>query len=376
MGKHPKVPKTLERKLLDLDDHLFLLREHLHCLRQGEAHLKALSAELRVLICFSSNTEGLLWRLVDELEVSDKLYLHVAGELKNEHSLARGIHLALMPIQYGGLGHPQLPPNYYSLRDLIKEHEAVFISGKGLTHEYLIKVIAQQMGSAHEDNGIEPTLVELGQIFFNGVEPYVPILAMDAKLTLQVGERVLEEAEEKVGFKRQTRAKDYGNLSIVVRFGLRQTVAGRIPLFRMRSYVSEVEIACLSGPLSLVFEVKKKGNVVKEIYAQYPDEWQFNTDAVFVFSYCSHKRLAHAISNDKSQDDGIECDIGYFHANEIRLEEVTKGYEEFVYKQFVLSYAQLLSPKDCLGILDLPPDAYGLWKFEDEAQQDEVFPTE
>jgi hypothetical protein len=116
--------------------------------------------------------------------------------------------------------------------------------------------------------------------------------------------------------------------------------------------------------------------VVKEIYAQYPDEWQFNTDAVFVFSYCSHKRLAHAISNDKSQDDGIECDIGYFHANEIRLEEVTKGYEEFVYKQFVLSYAQLLSPKDCLGILDLPPDAYGLWKFEDEAQQDEVFPTE
>jgi len=375
MSKHPRIKKPLKQKLSDLDDHLFLLRYNWHHLKEGKAYLKALSAELRVLICFSM-TEGLLWRLVDELEISDKVYLHVCGKLKKDHPFARSMRLALVPIKHGGLGHPQLPPAHYSLRELIKAHEAVFISGNGLTHEYLIKAIAQQMGSAHEDNGVETALSDLGQIFVNGVEPYIPVLSMDAELSLLVGERVLEEAERKVGFKRQSRSEDYGNLSICVRLGLRQTIVGRIPLFTMRSYVSDVKVVCFAGPLSLVFEVMKGVGLVKEIYAQYPDDWEFNTDAVFVLSYCSAKRLAHTITNNTPQDDGIECDVGYLHANEIRLEELPKGYEEFVYRQFVLSYSRLLSPKDALEILDLPPNAHGLWKYEDELQKKEVFPSE
>jgi hypothetical protein len=66
-GKTPRIPKTLEQKLADLDAHLFLLREHRSGLRESVAHLKDISAELRALICFSSNREGLLWRLADEL---------------------------------------------------------------------------------------------------------------------------------------------------------------------------------------------------------------------------------------------------------------------------------------------------------------------
>ena len=49
-----RIPKTVERKLADLDDHLSLLDEGVRRLQAGEsAYLKAISAELRVLVCYS-----------------------------------------------------------------------------------------------------------------------------------------------------------------------------------------------------------------------------------------------------------------------------------------------------------------------------------
>jgi hypothetical protein len=201
-----KVPKTVQQKIADLDDHLYLLRQHLNLLKDDEAHLKAISAELRVLVCFSSGTEGLLWRLVDELGVSDALYLHVAGNVNKNHPLAKGLNFVFVPIERGGQGDPALQPAYYSFRSIIKECEAVFVSGKGITHEYLIKAIAQQMGSAHEDDGLEPSLVDLGNIFLNGIQPYVPILAKDAEFILEIGERILQKAEKVLNFKKKERS--------------------------------------------------------------------------------------------------------------------------------------------------------------------------
>ena len=133
-----------------------------------------------------------------------------------------------------------LPKKYCSLyttiKEIMKRQEAVYIAGKGLSREYLIKAVAQQMGSAHEDEGIEPVLVELGDIFINGVQPYISI-----------------------------RAKQF-----------------------------------------------------------------------------------HAITNGEPQDEGILHDIGWLHANELKHEEITKGYEEFIYRNFLLLYGKLLSPRDTL----------------------------
>ena len=204
MGKRNRIPKTLMQKLSDLEEHLFLLHYHLTHIEEREAHTKGLVAELRVLVCFSSGTEGLLWRLTDELGISDVLYLHHLGRVDTEHPLARNLDFVLRPpLARGGQGDPQIPPNYWSLRSIIEKEEAVFVLGEGLTHEYLIKAVAQQMGSAHEDEGLEPSLVELQQIFVNGVQPYVPILKADADLTLELGTRVLDIAERERGFVRK-----------------------------------------------------------------------------------------------------------------------------------------------------------------------------
>jgi len=206
MRRQDRIPKNLEQKLSDLGEHLYLLSYHMSHLNEREAHLKTLAAELRVLVCFSraSGTEGLLWRLTDELDVSDKVYVHFLGCLDTQHPLAKGLDLFLLPpLCRGGQGEPGIPPNNWSLKYMLKKGDAIIVLGKQWTHEYLIKAIAQQMGSAHEDEGLEEVLVEMKDIFVNGVQPYIPILAADADLTLEVGSRVLNEAERKLLFVRK-----------------------------------------------------------------------------------------------------------------------------------------------------------------------------
>lgn len=198
MGDQSRIKKTLAHKLSDFDEHLFLLRESLNRINEREAHLKILAAELRVLVCLSSGTEGLLWRLIDEFGLSDEVYVHYLGRVNTGHPMARGLVLALIPpILRGGEGDPEIPPSHQSLKRMLKEGDAVFVMGKGLSHEYLIKAIAQQMGSAHEDEGLEPALDELQHIFVNGLNPYIPTLKADADLILELGERVLDEAEKR-----------------------------------------------------------------------------------------------------------------------------------------------------------------------------------
>ncbi len=369
-----RVPKTLEQKLLDLDAHLFLLREHLHKLRESPIHLKVISAELRTLVCFSSRTEGLLWRLTEELGVDDRIFLHVPGKLKQDHPLARGLQFSIIPIQRGGKGDPHLTPYYHSLKEVVKDSEALVAAGKPLTHEYLIKAIAQQMGTAHEDEGLEPAIVNLKSIFVGGVEPFVPVLATDAELTLEIGERVLELGERRTVFERQSHEHNYGDLSIVVRLRIKQHIAGRIPLLGFHSYVSDVDISVTTSPSGTVFTLSKHGSEARELLAKYPDDWVPGNDAVFVLSYCSRTRQARTITNGKAHEVVDSCDVGWVHAGELVLEQTDIDHIDFVEKHFLLTYERLISSQNSKSLYELPPNGYGLWKYSDEIEEEGAFP--
>lgn len=374
MGKRLRIPKTLEQKLSDLDAHLFLLREHWNGLRENTSHLKVISAELRALVCFSSDREGLLWRLADELGVDDNIFLHVPGKLKRDHPLAKGLHFAIVPIQRGGKGDPRLPPDHYPLKYIIKDCEALIVAGKPLTHEYLIKAVAQQMGTAHEDDGLEPALADLKSISINGIEPFVPVLATDAELTLEVGERILEHAEQHLGFKRQHHRHSYGDVSIALRLRIKQLLAGQIPLLCFRSYTSDVDIVCTAGPTGVCFNLKKHGKHVGELLSTYPKDWKPGHDAVFVFSYCSRTRQARTITNGVAHEIVDSFDLGWLHTSDLHIEQNNVEHIDFVEKQFLLTYERLLSSKDSQGLYELPPNGYGLWKYSDALEKQGVFP--
>ena len=206
MSHKVRHQKTLARKLRDLEDHLHFLNESLVKLVAGdEAYIKPLAAELRVLVCKASGTEGLLWRILDELKMPDAVHVHLAGNLDRAHPLARELQFVFAPVCRAGYGDPGLVPGHYSLRRIIKECEALVVSGIGYTHENLIRAVAEQMGSAHEDDGAAPHLIELSGIIVSNQPALIQVLMSNAELALEVGERALSDAESRGRFVRQSR---------------------------------------------------------------------------------------------------------------------------------------------------------------------------
>lgn len=372
-SRQNRSPKPLQQKLLDLDAHLFLLREHLHKLAESSSHLKVIAAELRTLVCRSSGTDGLLLRLSKELGVSDEVALHLPGNLIQDHPLAQGLEFMVAPIFRAGKGDPRLVPDNYSLQYVISKGEAVVALGKPLTHEYLIKAVAQQMGSAHEDEGLEPALIQLSGVFLNGLEPYVGVLATDAELSLEIGERVLEKAEIEHAFVRRSHSHDYGNVSIVVRVHRKQHVGSRVLLLRFQSYISAATILVFATPTGILFRLEKRGREVAELMAGYPSTSELGADAIAVLSYCSRTGEARTITGDGPTTPRT-IDLGWLHAAELALEEVSETHKAMVEKRFVLTYHRLLPSREVREILDLPPDGYGLWKPHSELNEQGAFP--
>lgn len=374
MTKRERIQKTLIQKLDDLDAHLFTIREHLKKINESTSHLKVLSAELRTLLCWSSHTEGFLWRLVDELNIDDKIFLHVPGDLIEDHPLAQGLQFLIVPIKRGGKGDPRLPPFNYSFKEVIKERQALVASGKPFTHEYLIKAVAQQMGGAHEDDGLEQMLVDWKSVFINGVQPYISVLATNSELTLEIGERVLDSAEKHNGYKRHHHKHDYGNLSIVVSLRVKQYVLGRIPLFSFIFYATNHIIRAYATPLGIEFLILKHNSVVGALVSEYPKNLSLGQHFVFIFSYCSRTKQARTLVNGVASSTINLKDIGWLHASDISLERNENSHTEIVEKFYFLCLEKLMSSEDSKNFTELPPNGYGLWKYREELNERGVFP--
>ena len=79
------------------------------------------------------------------------------------------------------------------------------VRGEGHTHEMLIRATAEQMGSAHEGDGVERHLLTLSGTVVSNQTPLNSVLMSGADLVLEVGERVLDEAHGRLGFTRTPR---------------------------------------------------------------------------------------------------------------------------------------------------------------------------
>jgi hypothetical protein len=182
------------------------MKESMSKLAAGDdAYIKSLATELRVLVCLASGTEGLLWRICEELQVHDEVYVHLAENLDRDHPLAQNLQFLFVPVKRAGTGDPRLVPDHYSLRTIIKECGALVVSGVEYTHENLIRKVAEQMGSAHEDEGVEPHIIELSETILLNQPALIHVFISDAELVLEVGERILSNAAEKGEFIRQNR---------------------------------------------------------------------------------------------------------------------------------------------------------------------------
>jgi hypothetical protein len=363
--KKTRIKKTLTGLLEDLDDHLYLLRDCILNQERDVTYLKSIASGLRVLVCFSSGTEGLLWRVAEQLGISDAVAIHLAGDVDVEHPLAKDLSLAFVPIQYAGFGPAELPPREYTLKGVIKRSAAVFVQGQNVTHEYLITTIAQQMGGAHEDDAIESYLAMLRELQINGVQPYVPILIRDSELTLQVGERVLCAAERKSAFQRKRRSPDYGNLSVVLRMGYLVIPTCKTEVAVLQSFIGETQLAFSLTENAIVCEILKAGRTVDTISTAHPSDWQPRSDVVIAISYCSRAKQIRLVLSNNYCDIKRSCDIGWLHARDMAMVDRGSVSRDLVYRQFLFTYSRLLSTHEVTELSQLELQNDGNWSSSD-----------
>lgn len=208
MVKLGRFEKTPERNYSDLDDHLYFLKEDLARLMDGDgAYAKKIAAELRTLVCLSSGTEGLLWRVVELLSADDRVELHAVKGVDRRNPLSAGLAYLMIPVYLGGQAPKGCPfaKKSIPLKVFLKEYPAIYHDGTELTHEKLIAAIAQQIGLSHESEDVAPVLIDLSGMAVSDRPTLVEFLIFDALLVLEVGERVLGSSVGQAGFSRKER---------------------------------------------------------------------------------------------------------------------------------------------------------------------------
>ncbi len=359
-----RTPKPLGQKLSDLDDHQFLLRRSLHDLPKEPANLKALAAELRTLVCRSSGVDGLLWRLCDELSVSDQIKLFAPLRVDRDHPLANGMNFAFFPVlrEEELRGLPDAEAELLSLREVFEQREAVYlptVQEKVLTHQSLMKAVAQQVGSAHEDEGIDPDLARLSRVSFAGQRGYSHILKQDAEFSLQVGERVLDTAETKGLHQRTYRKRDNGescgDLTLIARLARRELIAGELNILRFRSHISEVDVSLKLRPQTVEFEVMKRGHHVCTLNGDHPVGWGPENDASFAFCYSTAERKARIMLNGIPLP-SVDCNAGWISAGEFSPPVIQTCAESPVMLGPILAYGRHVLPDECQQLLGFSRD--------------------
>lgn len=163
-----KVSKTDYGLLVDLNDQLEILAEHLQRARSGEERaIKVVAPILRDLVCkYRSNQSPLLFRLA------------------NRNNLPLTVKLDVPPHM----------PDTLSLQDYLDQ--TAFASGTEnihMTNSELIKNITDQLSVAHTDNGVDSDAfgaMGWGEIRIGGYQPHVYALINIGEVVLTTGRKL------------------------------------------------------------------------------------------------------------------------------------------------------------------------------------------
>jgi hypothetical protein len=187
------VEKSKDQLLSALEDHLYLVSRSLAELATGDAaYMRQLVAQLRALVCRSSGLPGLLWRLCDEFAIDDTVSIRYPGKVNLSNPITEGLYYVGASVRADGCGPAAIPMKKISFKEHIQQHEALFIDGESISHEYLISRLANETGVAHEADGVSRSIAKLNAMFVGDVQSYFAVIDADARLILDIGERVIQ----------------------------------------------------------------------------------------------------------------------------------------------------------------------------------------
>jgi hypothetical protein len=181
-----KVAKSLETRLRDCDCHCQFLSEALERFHAEPVRYKQIAGELRVLLCKWGRNKPLLLDLMDELGVKH--------EMESRGPLP--FHLVSDGENWVAKNRRSVP-----LRMYVDDVVVMALRDQEYTPNRLIRTIAQQDGSAHEDYEIESLIAREGTWFWVGNAPaWADMLSRIGGLALVAAAKLLVHAIEKRDF--------------------------------------------------------------------------------------------------------------------------------------------------------------------------------
>ena len=321
-----KLQKDISMLIDALDDQLYLLSMDLDFISADLAYQRDISTRLRLLVCSSSHnritTAGLLWRLAEQLEVSDEITIPLMALWHKDKPSIDSLVLGIC----GGLPYPDqlaefqdLPSQSMSFKKYIQEYCAFNISGKNITNQTLIKMIANQIGTAHEDDEIDKELAVTTNLIIGDLQSHLKAILPISHYVLCIGERVLLKAES-LGYTKKIRVESYnGDITIVCNIRLLAPILENMPICTFSSWVNGIEISYISSPNALLCKVSKHGAIIKEMKLQYPMDIIYEQSVMCIFQYCSHRREFYISTDAQPDEEAMSCDIGYITPNSLQL---------------------------------------------------------
>lgn len=213
MSRKRRIPKLPEERLRDFESHLYFLWDAVRLYPRQVERYKQIAAELRVLVCRSGKNKPLLLDLMDEYDFEHLVLppgvdpdgppvkphpVPMVGEndvparrrlqerLDAAYAAGDPDALASIDAEFAALALP------VPFREWIDRGVAVFIAPHEYSNKELVLAIAQQAGSAHEDDSVEEPIIQMRQFTIAGHSGELAPLLDLAHYVLGVGAAFIE----------------------------------------------------------------------------------------------------------------------------------------------------------------------------------------
>jgi hypothetical protein len=212
MALKKKLHRSTQERIGACESHLFFLHEDLKLFPLQYDRYKQIAGKLRLLVCAGGRNKPLLLDLMDEVGFTYEVQPpgppgpltipiplvgwrddpdHQALTLEIQQAAGDRQKLAAIHERQAKLRKPM------SLREYTDKALATFIKPYDYSFNDLVRSIAQQCGSSHEDESIDEPIAQMRSLVLNGVESHVAVMVEYAGRVLDAGAKFILYSVEK-----------------------------------------------------------------------------------------------------------------------------------------------------------------------------------
>lgn len=371
--RSPRVPKTIDQQVLELEYHAHEVRRCLGTLRHSVDNIRTLATELRVLLCLSSGTDGLLWRVLARLNISDSVAIHVPMKINESHPFSSRMAFFCAPLVRANIWTSPPPKANISFRQVIKEHVFAFAGGIRFTHEELIRKVAEQTGSGHESEDVEVAIVELFDTVIGDVQVPVHAICTYAWLAVELSERAIEHFAKNNEFKRRTLSPHDGEMTLVVGLRIDSLPAELITTVEARADPYELELAATIDPQGFSFRISRPNGLFFEVRTPHLQAADDRNLYLYSFAYSSQLRQFRVSSSHWSGQ--VEAlDLGWIDGTAFAVKANGIKFGDIASFRLAVLLEELLGQEHLRAMHDAPDGTFGMLEDTELAKARGVFP--